>query len=230
MILDEAHKAYGATNREANEDFVRSVNRLDPRMVIELSATPNSGISNLLVDISGVQLQKEDMIKLPVQVSSSTGGDWQNTLSKAHEELEKVAIEASSLRNEEGRYIRPIAVVRVERTGRDQRDGERIHAEDVRDHLTQVLGVPGRRCRCKVGREGRSWTRRLVVRVFRDSMDHHEGSPNGGVGLSVRVCLSHARQHVGTEGTYAISRQGLTPAPCASHRAANCSTNATCFH
>ena len=42
----------------------------------------------------------------------------------------------------EGRYIRPIAVVRVERTGRDQRDGEHIHAEDVREYLVQSLGVP----------------------------------------------------------------------------------------
>ena len=42
----------------------------------------------------------------------------------------------------EARYIRPIAVVRVERTGRDQRDSERIHAEDVREYLVQSLGVP----------------------------------------------------------------------------------------
>ena len=34
---------------------MRSVNRLDPSMVIELSATPNRGISNLLVDITGVE-------------------------------------------------------------------------------------------------------------------------------------------------------------------------------
>ena len=32
--------------------------------------------------------------------------------------------------------------MRVERTGRDQRDGERIHAEDVREYLVQSLGVP----------------------------------------------------------------------------------------
>ena len=42
-MLDEAHKAYGAKKREANEEFVGSVNRLDPCMVIELSATPNRG-------------------------------------------------------------------------------------------------------------------------------------------------------------------------------------------
>ena len=44
-------------------EFVRSVSRLDPRMVIELSATPNRGISNLLVDIGGVELKAEEMIQ-----------------------------------------------------------------------------------------------------------------------------------------------------------------------
>ena len=66
VVLDEAHKAYGAKKREANDEFVRSVNRLDPSLVVELSATPNRGISNLLVDITGVELKQEEMIKLPV--------------------------------------------------------------------------------------------------------------------------------------------------------------------
>ena len=141
VVLDEAHKAYGANRREANEDFVRSVNRLDPSMVIELSATPNRGISNLLVDITGVELKQEEMIKLPVQVKSSTNADWHTTLAEAHDELERLDAEGMSLQMSEGRYIRPIAVVRVERTGRDQRHGERIHAEDVREYLVQSLGV-----------------------------------------------------------------------------------------
>ena len=142
VVLDEAHKAYGAKRREANDEFVRSVNRLDPSMVIELSATPNRGISNLLVDITGVELKNEEMIKLPVQVKSSTNIDWHNTLAEAHDELERLNAAGQSLQMSEGRYIRPIAVVRVERTGRDQRDTERIHAEDVREHLVQGLGVP----------------------------------------------------------------------------------------
>ncbi len=142
VVLDEAHKAYGARKRESNEEFVRSVNRLDPSLVIELSATPNRGISNLLVDITGVELKQEEMIKLPVQVKSSTNADWHNTLAEAHDELERLDAEGVSLQMSEGRYIRPIAVVRVERTGKDQRDGERIHAEDVREYLVQSLGVP----------------------------------------------------------------------------------------
>ena len=149
VVLDEAHKAYGARNRETNEEFAKSINRLDPRMVIELSATPNRGISNLLVDIEGPDLKKEEMIKLPVQVTSFPNAEWQLTLSQAADELERLDTEAQSYENSTGRYIRPIAVVRVERTGRDQRDSERIHAEDVREYLTHNLGVPSDTVRVK---------------------------------------------------------------------------------
>ena len=149
VVLDEAHKAYGARNQAANEEFAKSINRLDPRMVIELSATPNRGISNLLVDIEGPDLKKEEMIKLPVQVTSFPNAEWQLTLGQAADELERLDTEARSLENSTGRYIRPIAVVRVERTGRDQRDRERIHAEDVREYLTQNLNVPSNAVRVK---------------------------------------------------------------------------------
>ena len=149
VVLDEAHKAYGARNRETNEEFAKSINRLDPRMVIELSATPNRGISNLLVDIEGPDLKKEEMIKLPVQVTSFPNAEWQLTLSQAVDKLEQLDTEARSYENSTGRYIRPIAVVRVERTGKDQRDGERIHAEDVREYLTHNLGVPSDAVRVK---------------------------------------------------------------------------------
>ena len=149
VVLDEAHKAYGASTENNNKEFVRSVNRLNPRLVIELSATPNPGISNLLVDITGVELKNEEMIKLPVQVTSFTNTDWRFTLSQAYHELEQLAMEAQSLQQNEGRYIRPIAVVRVERTGKKQRDGERVHAEDVREYLVQQLGVSDNAIRVK---------------------------------------------------------------------------------
>ncbi len=149
VILDEAHKAYGAKKHEANQEFVRSVNRLDPSMVIELSATPNRGISNLLVDITGVELNKEEMIKLPVQVKSSINADWHITLAEAHDELQRLEEERGSLEASGGPYIRPIAVVRVERTGKDQRGGGRIHAEDVREYLVQTMSVPADAVRVK---------------------------------------------------------------------------------
>lgn len=139
VVLDEAHKAYGTRN---GKEFASSINRLDPQMVIELSATPNSGISNLLVDIGGPDLKKEEMIKSPVQVSSYSGMKWQDTLREAAIELERLDSEARLLESSTDRYIRPIAVVRVERTGKDQRDNNYVHAEDVRDYLTQHLKVP----------------------------------------------------------------------------------------
>lgn len=149
VVLDEAHKAYGAKKPESNEEFARSISRLDPSLVIELSATPNRGISNLLVDIEGPDLKKEQMIKLPVQVTAFPNAEWQLTLGQAVDELARLDAEAKAFEHRTGRYIRPIAVVRVERTGRDQRDGKRVHAEDVREYLIKNLGVSGREIRVK---------------------------------------------------------------------------------
>lgn len=159
VVLDEAHKAYGAKKRESNEEFARSISRLDPSLVIELSATPNRGISNLLVDIEGPELKKEQMIKLPVQVTAFPNAEWQLTLAQAVDELAHLDKEAKAFEHRAGRYIRPIGVVRVERTGRDQRDGQRVHAEDVREYLIKNLGVSSREIRVKsahndeIGRE-----------------------------------------------------------------------------
>ena len=125
----------GSNTQRANEEFAEIYQyRLNPRMVIELSATPNRGISNLLVDVSGTDLKKEEMIKLPIQVKAFKGVNWQFTLSEAVDELDRLATAAQAFESGTERYIRPIAVVRVERTGKDKRDGVRIHAEDVRDH------------------------------------------------------------------------------------------------
>lgn len=135
VILDEAHKAYG-TKIESSREYARSINRMDPRLVIELSATPKHEISNVLVDISGQQLQNEQMIKLPIEVTTRVGiDDWQSTLNRAQEKLNQLASEASELEAAEGRYVRPIGLVRVKYTGKNQRNGFDVHAEDVREHL-----------------------------------------------------------------------------------------------
>ena len=135
VILDEAHKAYGKTATRA-EEYARSISRMDPSIVIELSATPSAKISNLLVDVTGTALQSEQMIKLPIQVQTTGGGhDWRHTLSVARERLESLASNADELEADTGRYIRPVAVVRAENTGKSQRDGVNIHVEDVREEL-----------------------------------------------------------------------------------------------
>ena len=141
VILDEAHKAYGPNDKN-NREFVKSVNRLNPRFVLELSATPKIGISNILVNISGTELQAEEMIKLPIEIHSFGNSDWKHTLAETQKRVEQLEEEARQLQSRENRYVRPIALVRVQRTGREQRGQGNIHSEDVRAYLIQNLSVP----------------------------------------------------------------------------------------
>ena len=138
VILDEAHKAYGGGRKlkTGAAKYAHSISRMDPSVVVELTATPNSNVSNLLVDVTGAQLQDERMIKLPIQVRTSGGSaDWRHTLSLGRQQLEELAAVSRTFESGSGRYIRPIAVVRAERTGKNQRDGECVHVEDVREEL-----------------------------------------------------------------------------------------------
>ena len=148
VVLDEAHKAYGKNQSNARE-FAQAISRLDPSLVIELSATPNRGVSNLLVEVEGTDLKKAEMIKTPVQVVSHPTAEWKDTLEESHKRLEELAAAAQALERSDGRYIRPIAVVRVEHTGNDLRDGKKVHAEDVREYLNRVLHVPAEAIRVK---------------------------------------------------------------------------------
>ena len=56
VVLDEAHKAYGK-KKQARDEFAQSISRLNPSLVIELSATPSATRSNLLVDVAGQDLK-----------------------------------------------------------------------------------------------------------------------------------------------------------------------------
>lgn len=146
VILDEAHKAYGPNDRN-NREFVKSVNQLNPRFVLELSATPKIGISNILVNISGTELQAEEMIKLPIEIHSFDNSDWKHTLAETQKKLQELETEAQRLQARENRYIRPIALVRVQRTGGEQQGKGTIHSQDVREYLIQHLAVPQNRIR-----------------------------------------------------------------------------------
>ena len=149
VILDEAHKAYGSPDMVRNKGFVEAVNRLNPRFVLELSATPKLGISNILVNVSGLALNEEEMIKLPIQLRNFPNSDWRYTLAQTKEERDRLEEVAKQFQQAEDRYIRPIAVIRVDRTGKNQRDGVRVHAEDAREELINALGVPAEQIKVK---------------------------------------------------------------------------------
>ena len=149
VILDEAHKAYGNKKPENNQQFVEAVNRINPRFVLELSATPKIGISNILVNVSGLALKDEEMIKLPINLRSFPNADWKYTLAQTKTERDRLEESATHHQEKSERYIRPIAVIRVDRTGKKQRDGIKIHAEDAREELINVLGVPPEQIKVK---------------------------------------------------------------------------------
>jgi type III restriction enzyme len=133
IILDEGQKAYSPLARATIEGF-------NPSLVLELSATPPEG-ANVLVDVKGTALEREGMIKLDLHVYNETSTDWKKTLLNAAERRDILETEAREYEAQTGKYIRPICLIQVERTGKEQRDGKHIHAEDVREYLHQRPGV-----------------------------------------------------------------------------------------
>lgn len=128
VILDEGHRAISELAFETLYGF-------NPCFVLDLSATPVDVAArggknpkpgrpaNILVEVMGRDLSNEHMIKMPLNLDPRGGSDWHSTLAAAVERLRGLEAEAARLHGERGRYIRPILLVQVERTGKDQRDG-----------------------------------------------------------------------------------------------------------
>ncbi len=80
------------------------------------------------------------MIKLPINVATSGESNWRTCLAKAKDKREELARAARGIGDDE-KQIRPIVLVQVERTGEAQRGTDYIHAEDVKEHLIERLGI-----------------------------------------------------------------------------------------
>lgn len=140
IIIDEGHKALSNLAVETTYGF-------NPSFVLELSATPKDRpkatppmYTNQLVDVRGRDLEREEMIKMPINLKVKGGDDWQAVLRESLEHTNKLQGEADRLRANSARYIRPILLVQVERTGKEQRETGFIHAEDAREYLL-TLGL-----------------------------------------------------------------------------------------
>lgn len=145
IVIDEGHKAYSETARETLAGF-------NPRFILELSATPNTNgkhQSNVLVNVPGTDLKDEEMIKLPINIINEAKGGWKHALTLVHSKQMELEQAAQAFQAESGRYIRPIVLIRVERTGKDQRDAAMVHAEDAREYLRDQLGVKEEAIRLK---------------------------------------------------------------------------------
>ncbi len=139
VVMDEGQKA----TSELAHDTLYGFN---PIFVLELTATPKDvaakgtkpgRAANLLVEVTGRELHAEDMIKMPLNLDPRQGTDWRGTLTAALGRLKTLETQARAYGADRGAlgYIRPIMLVQVERTGKDQRDGQHIHADDVKEWL-----------------------------------------------------------------------------------------------
>lgn len=135
VIMDEGHKAYSVKAHDTLYGF-------NPCFVLELTATPKTKKSgkeviqpNLLVDVHGAELAREEMIKLPINLKVKSGDDWRDSLREGLELLNKLQVAAEKLQANTARHIRPIMLVQVERTGKDQRESGLIHSENAREFL-----------------------------------------------------------------------------------------------
>jgi len=124
VIMDEAHNATTKLSYEVYE-------RLAPRAVVELTATPDVKSSNVLVSVSAFELKDEKMIKFPV-VLKEHSGQWEMAVSSSvarRKALSKVALD-------EPDYIRPILLIQAENAKGT------ATVEEVKRHLLEVDKVP----------------------------------------------------------------------------------------
>ncbi len=143
VVMDEGHRAI-------SDLAFGTLYGFNPCFVLELTATPqdvqprggrnprDGRCANLLVEVTGRELDREGMIKMPLNLDPRQGNDWKASLNAALAKLNALDAEAQKLRAETGRYIRPIMLVQVERVGADQRESGHIHAEDVKKWLLTV--------------------------------------------------------------------------------------------
>ena len=143
VVVDEGHKAM-------SDLAVKTLYGFNPSFVLELTATPKdrqavkaragrpeklARFANVLAEVPGRDLDREGMIKMPINLEPRQGTDWRATLNAAVTTLRTLDAEAERLLSNANRYIRPILLVQVERTGKDQHESGFIHAVDVKQQL-----------------------------------------------------------------------------------------------
>jgi type III restriction enzyme len=138
VIVDEALNARTALSFD-------TLARFAPSLILELTATPQTThdpardkhASNILYSVSAAELKAEEMIKMPIKLT--TDSDWRKTIGAAYDCREALEEAAKAERAETGEYIRPITLYQAQsaRTG----DDTRLTWETIEAHLRE-RGIP----------------------------------------------------------------------------------------
>lgn len=110
VIVDESHHA----RSKLSLDMLKNLN---PRFVLELTATPDPKKSNVIAQATARQLKAEEMVKLPVVVYRRP--DKRSTVADAVMLQRRLETIAEQDEKRTGRYIRPIVLFQAERRGAD---------------------------------------------------------------------------------------------------------------
>jgi type III restriction enzyme len=135
VIIDEAHNARTPLTYD-------TFNRLRPAALIEMTATPlrkGEHRSNVLYHVSAEELKAEDMIKLPIVLS--THPNWQEAVRDALLTRKRLADEALG----EVDYLRPILLLQAE-----DKAGE-VTVERLRAHLIEQEHIAAERIAVATG-------------------------------------------------------------------------------
>ncbi len=133
IIIDEMHKVFSEMARN-------TIDGLNPEMVLGLTATPKTEM-NILVSITGVELKEEEMIKLDMHIIPPSGkkeDDWKTMLKEIKAHRDNLEKKTDKYKQTSGVYIRPIALIQVERTGKEQRGKGFVHSMDVKEYLQEL--------------------------------------------------------------------------------------------
>jgi type III restriction enzyme len=140
IIADEGHNAKTVLAL----DLIES---LEPSFVLELTATP-ADRSNVLSEVSALELKEEQMVKLPINLTNET--HWEAALRSSvakRDELEEIALRE---REETGEYIRPMLLVQAEQ---EKEHPDKVHVARVKAFLVEDLGIPEGRIKIKTGKQ-----------------------------------------------------------------------------
>ena len=195
VVVDEGHRAISDLAFKTLYDF-------NPCFVLELTATPKDvkprggknprpgRYANLLVEVTGRELDREGMIKIPLNLEPRQGTDWRTTLNTAINKLNTLNKDAKRFHADTNRYIRPILLVQVERTGKDQKESGHIHADDVKEWLL-TAGFHEAEIAIKTAERNdlnQPENQDLLSLKNPRESDHHETSASGRLGLPFRLC------------------------------------------
>jgi type III restriction enzyme len=147
VIMDEAHNARTQVSFD-------SLARFGPLAVLELTATPQQEhdpdkgdyASNVLHAVSALQLKREGMIKLPVELESRD--NWLDVLALTVERRAALEQRAQTWGQQSGRFIRPIALIQAQPRSQTR---ETHTVEAIETALKEQFGVPPERIRIATG-------------------------------------------------------------------------------